>query len=330
MWDIIDDLSISVDYYQIELENTVADITVRTRDEIGVLAQPFHRYLIDIPLKMDGNTVASMPQSCRIAPLIADGRIVGTISVEMIDAAQHEREYYAYLDGNNHLVNEGIVASSSLVEELSSELANEAPSGRDLYSGGAGTPAEALLRAEHGVDPAALRLAAQLDLRGESGTFAFVRPALTLRATLPPLGMDQELDGTIAGSDGANPDGSHYDLYRVQVAAPLAVVVDITARKAAEDALRQQVSFRAAMENSLVTGLRARDLQGRTTYVNPAFCQMVGFSLEELLGRLAVRLEDHAADLAPGRQAEADFHGLRQGLVGGIEEQDDQRSRAES
>lgn len=46
--------------------------------------------------------------------------------VEMIDAAQHEREYYAYLDGNNHLVNEGIVASSSLVEELSSELANEA------------------------------------------------------------------------------------------------------------------------------------------------------------------------------------------------------------
>ena len=46
--------------------------------------------------------------------------------VEMIDSAQHEREYYAYLDGSSHLVNEGIVASSSLVEELSSELANEA------------------------------------------------------------------------------------------------------------------------------------------------------------------------------------------------------------
>jgi two-component system sensor histidine kinase DctS len=39
------------------------------------------------------------------------------------------------------------------------------------------------------------------------------------------------------------------------------------------------------MEDSLVTGLRARDLQGRTTYVNPAFCQMVGFSAEEVLGR---------------------------------------------
>jgi two-component system sensor histidine kinase DctS len=34
---------------------------------------------------------------------------------------------------------------------------------------------------------------------------------------------------------------------------------------AAEGALRQQMSFRTAMENSLVTGLRARDLEGRIT-----------------------------------------------------------------
>jgi two-component system sensor histidine kinase DctS len=41
------------------------------------------------------------------------------------------------------------------------------------------------------------------------------------------------------------------------------------------------------MEDSLVTGLRARDLQGRITYVNPAFCQMVGFEAEALLGKSA-------------------------------------------
>ncbi|MFO1232244.1 MAG: PAS domain S-box protein [Paenacidovorax caeni] len=39
------------------------------------------------------------------------------------------------------------------------------------------------------------------------------------------------------------------------------------------------------MEDSLVAGLRARDLRGRVTYVNQAFCAMVGFSAEELLGR---------------------------------------------
>jgi two-component system sensor histidine kinase DctS len=54
---------------------------------------------------------------------------------------------------------------------------------------------------------------------------------------------------------------------------------------AAEAALRQQMAFRTAMENSLLTGLRARDLEGRVTYVNPAFCQMVGFAAQELLGK---------------------------------------------
>ncbi len=60
----------------------------------------------------------------------------------------------------------------------------------------------------------------------------------------------------------------------------------IARRLAAEDALRQQLSFRTAMENSMVTGLRARDLEGRVTYVNPAFCQMVGYPPEELLGKI--------------------------------------------
>jgi two-component system sensor histidine kinase DctS len=53
---------------------------------------------------------------------------------------------------------------------------------------------------------------------------------------------------------------------------------------AAENALRQQMAFRTAMENSLLTGLRARDLEGRVTYVNPAFCRIVGLPAEELVG----------------------------------------------
>lgn len=60
---------------------------------------------------------------------------------------------------------------------------------------------------------------------------------------------------------------------------------DMRRRLRAEQDLADALAFRKAMEDSLVTGLRARDLQGRTTYVNPAFCQMVGFSAEELVGR---------------------------------------------
>ncbi|MFP5247774.1 MAG: hypothetical protein ACLGH0_13865, partial [Thermoanaerobaculia bacterium] len=45
--------------------------------------------------------------------------------VDVIDQAQHSREFFAYLDANNHLVNEGIVASMALLQELSNELAHD-------------------------------------------------------------------------------------------------------------------------------------------------------------------------------------------------------------
>lgn len=59
---------------------------------------------------------------------------------------------------------------------------------------------------------------------------------------------------------------------------------DTRRRLAAERELSDALAFRKAMENSLITGLRARDLHGRITYVNPAFCAMVGYTAEELLG----------------------------------------------
>ena len=58
---------------------------------------------------------------------------------------------------------------------------------------------------------------------------------------------------------------------------------DMRRRHKAERELAQALAFRKAMEDSLVTGLRARDLDGKTHYVNPAFCEMVGFSAAELI-----------------------------------------------
>lgn len=60
---------------------------------------------------------------------------------------------------------------------------------------------------------------------------------------------------------------------------------DSRLRARAERELRDQHAFRKAMEDSLFTGLRARDLDGRITYVNPAFCRMTGYTAEELVGR---------------------------------------------
>jgi two-component system sensor histidine kinase DctS len=59
---------------------------------------------------------------------------------------------------------------------------------------------------------------------------------------------------------------------------------DLVRRAHAEYALREQQALRQAMEDSLVSGLRTRDLDGRITYVNAAFCEMVGYRADELIG----------------------------------------------
>lgn len=58
-------------------------------------------------------------------------------------------------------------------------------------------------------------------------------------------------------------------------------------RMQAQQALVSETSFRRAMENSMLTGMRALDLQGRITYVNAAFCQMTGWSESDLVGQTA-------------------------------------------
>ena len=65
-----------------------------------------------------------------------------------------------------------------------------------------------------------------------------------------------------------------------------AVAHDVTERKQAETALAAETAFRRAMEDSISTGMRAIDLEGRITYVNRAFCATVGYDAEELVGAM--------------------------------------------
>ena len=58
-------------------------------------------------------------------------------------------------------------------------------------------------------------------------------------------------------------------------------------RMHAQRELEVETAFRRAMENSMLTGMRALDLQGRITYVNAAFCEMTGWHESELVGTSA-------------------------------------------
>jgi len=107
---------------------------------------------------------------------------------------------------------------------------------------------------------------------------------------------------------GFDPPGSGLSLHAVPYHAPrplaslllsgslviLAMIVlwslwilrrHVLRRQAVEEQLRQEHAFRKAMEDSLDTGMRARNLEGEIIYVNPAFCRMVGWSATELIGR---------------------------------------------
>ncbi len=57
-------------------------------------------------------------------------------------------------------------------------------------------------------------------------------------------------------------------------------------RSQMQGALIQETNFRRAMENSMPTGMRAMDMEGRITYVNAAFCAMTGYRDTELVGQL--------------------------------------------
>ena len=65
-----------------------------------------------------------------------------------------------------------------------------------------------------------------------------------------------------------------------------AVAHDITARKHVEHALTTEATFRRAIEDSISTGMRVIDHDGRITYVNRALCEILGFEAEELVGQL--------------------------------------------
>jgi PAS domain S-box-containing protein len=80
--------------------------------------------------------------------------------------------------------------------------------------------------------------------------------------------------------------------------------------------LQEAHAFRKAMEDSLLVGMRARDLQGRIVYVNPALCEITGYGADELLGRLPPYPYWHPDDLEQHWQNNAASLSGRAALTG--------------
>lgn len=90
---------------------------------------------------------------------------------------------------------------------------------------------------------------------------------------------------------------------------------EISERKRAEEALRKsEERFRAIFENA-GNGIAIANCDGRVREINPAFCKMLGYTRQELVGRVAfdfVHPDDQAMNLT-------EFQRLRQGEAPALE-----------
>ena len=94
-----------------------------------------------------------------------------------------------------------------------------------------------------------------------------------------------------------------------EVIGLVVMVTDITARKRAEEALREGDERFRAVANQATVGVTRTDLNGRFTFANPRYCEIVGYTQAELLG-MCMQDITHAEDL-PGNLEQ--FHRLVDG-----------------
>lgn len=110
------------------------------------------------------------------------------------------------------------------------------------------------------------------------------------------ISFDPPLRGTLLGIAAYDaPAGFRSALLMGAIAALAAFAIlallvlfgNAARRRQAERRLSDETAFRRSMEESLTVGLRAKDHQGRILYVNSAFCKLVGWEADELVGHAA-------------------------------------------
>ncbi len=71
---------------------------------------------------------------------------------------------------------------------------------------------------------------------------------------------------------------------------------DITERKLTEEKLRQSEERLAAMVNQTMAAMAETDLTGRYTFVNDRYCELTGYTREELIGQTQIQQLAHPED----------------------------------
>ncbi len=105
----------------------------------------------------------------------------------------------------------------------------------------------------------------------------------TRRMLSMPLKVGGRVLGVInVGDTGKSGTFSEDETHLVQLFADQTAILIENARLYAS--VTREKNFRKAVEESIMSGISVIDLDGRITYINPAFCHMIGYSSKELQG----------------------------------------------
>ncbi|MCX5975159.1 MAG: PAS domain S-box protein, partial [Coprothermobacterota bacterium] len=142
--------------------------------------------------------------------------------------------------------------------------------------------ANSAVAALYGYDRAELLTKRNTDLSAEPEETQRVThgtPIISDQVVTIPLRFHRKKDGTVFPTEITG-------RFFIREGRPVHIVAirDITERKQAEAALRESKDFIENLIASMQDGISVLDSDGVQIDVNPAFCQMTGFSREELIG----------------------------------------------
>jgi PAS domain S-box-containing protein len=134
---------------------------------------------------------------------------------------------------------------------------------------------------------------------------AYYREKISLRVK----GLNETYEGRFRRKDGgkcwANVSATAIRTEDGRFMGSFAMLTDITERKRAEAMLARVNRQNELLLNSVGDGIYGLDLEGRTTFVNPKAVNLVGYSLEEMIGRPQHDLIHHTkSDGSPYRREE--------------------------
>lgn len=159
-------------------------------------------------------------------------------------------------------------------------------SGKLVYANAAAARLTGYATAQEMIQTPPARLLTDFTLMNEEGTRFDLATLPSRRA----LNGERRVATTIRYID--NKTGTeHWSLVNAnpvfdhgKVRLAITVFRDITEQRRSEEHLRKEFAFRRAIEESIPSGIATFDLEGTQTYVNKAFCRMIGWNEKELIG----------------------------------------------